>query len=104
MTLIDSEHFSWDEDWESEKHDSEDYDWEAYHDNADEEKPSLWKVLFLGVLKAQYSITRLGAVLISAVQEMETLSVVAPQVKDIEIHHDLKLPVSLDCSSIYCQW
>ncbi|KAF8961494.1 hypothetical protein BDZ97DRAFT_1828517, partial [Flammula alnicola] len=73
-TVVDSRYFSWDDDWEDED-----------HDDADEERPSPWKVLFLEGLKAQRSITRLGVVSIRAPEEIETLSAVAPQVREIEI-------------------
>jgi len=93
-TVVDSRYFSWDDDWEDED-----------HEDADEEQPSPWKALFLDGLKAQHTITRLGVVSISAVRELETLSAVAPQVKDIEIgtERDFQLPVSLSCSYIYRQ-
>lgn len=92
--VVDSKYFSWDEDWEDED-----------HDDADEEQPSPWKPLFLECLKAQHSITRLGIVSLSAPHELETLSAVAPQVKEIEIciEHDFKITVTLSFSylSIY---
>ncbi|CAA7261821.1 unnamed protein product [Cyclocybe aegerita] len=77
-TVVDSEFFSWDDDWEDEDHE-------------DEESgpvPSPWKALFLEGLKAQKSITRLGVVRISAPEEMETLAAVAPQLKHLKIKRD----------------
>ncbi|KAJ3501006.1 hypothetical protein NLJ89_g9537 [Agrocybe chaxingu] len=77
-TIIDSEYFSWDDDWEEEDH-------------KDEESgpiPSPWRTLFLERLKAQKSITCLGVVCISAPEEMKTLAAVAPQLKHLRIKPD----------------
>jgi hypothetical protein len=87
--VVNSRYLSWDDDWEDEG-----------HDDADGEAPSPWKALFLGVLKAQDSVTRLGVVSIGTPQEMEALSAVVPQVREFDIcsAQDLKIPVSLNCS------
>lgn len=92
--VVDSRYFSWDNDWEDED-----------HDDPDEERLSPWKTLFLEGLKTQHSITRLGVASISSPQEMETLSTVTPQVREIETRteHDFKITVRLNCSHIHHQ-
>jgi len=72
--VVDAEYFTSDDNWEDED-----------HEDADEERPSPWMALFLDGLKAQHITTCLGVVSISVLQELETLSVVALQVRDIEI-------------------
>ncbi|KAF8155908.1 hypothetical protein B0H34DRAFT_850948 [Crassisporium funariophilum] len=90
-TVVDSNFFSWDYEWE------EDED----HDDADEERPSPWKSLLLEGLITHRTITRLGVVSISSKEEIKTLAVVAPQVKDIELRTDHGFVLDAEYNSLY---
>lgn len=88
-TMIDAEHFGWDDGWEGE------YDREAV-------RPSPWKALFVECLKAQTSITSLGITSINAPEEMELLAVLAPQIKELEISRAIKISVCKSFFPLYC--
>ncbi|KAF8155921.1 hypothetical protein B0H34DRAFT_808883 [Crassisporium funariophilum] len=90
-TVVDSKFFSWDDEWE------EDED----HDDAEEERPSPWKLLLLEGLITHRTITRLGAVSVSSKEEIKTLAVVAPQVKDIELCTDYDFVLDPESHSLY---
>ncbi|KDR76596.1 hypothetical protein GALMADRAFT_247003 [Galerina marginata CBS 339.88] len=78
-TIVNSDYFTWDEDWADWR------DCELDDDGAYEKQPSPWKEQFLECLKAQTSLTNLRVASIDVSQEMETLSIVAPQLKELDI-------------------
>ncbi|KDR77716.1 hypothetical protein GALMADRAFT_119792, partial [Galerina marginata CBS 339.88] len=87
-TIIDAQYFTWDDEWEDEDHD-------GYDVNAETTSP--WKATFLQNLTAQRSITRLGLISISSAEEVEVLSVIAPQLKELDIgtaDRNFKIPDS----------
>ncbi|KAF8155918.1 hypothetical protein B0H34DRAFT_715335 [Crassisporium funariophilum] len=90
-TVVDSKCFSWDDEWE------EDED----HYDADEERPSPWKSLLLEGLITHRTITCLGLVSIGSEEEIKTLAVVAPQVKDIELRTDYDFVLDAESHSLY---
>ena len=75
-TIVDRDHFTWDNEWELEE-DHEDYDETI-------ERPSPWRNILLDNLRGQPSITRLG-VSVNSTQEIAAISVVAPQLVEIDI-------------------
>lgn len=79
-------YFSWDEDWEEEDHEDENV-----------EVPSPWKSLLLDRIKAQSSVICLGIVHVDESQEVEALSRIAPQLRELDIcaRRDIDVGISL---------
>ncbi|EDR01334.1 uncharacterized protein LACBIDRAFT_333361 [Laccaria bicolor S238N-H82] len=73
-TIVDSNYFTWDDDWEEEDHD--DYD-------EDKERASPWKAIFLENLMTQRPVRRFRVPSVNSAQEIEHLSVVAPQITEL---------------------